>query len=241
MVGRYLCASPGDCDAETSKKEESKLWDYAPFVLAAWCAPSISCSRLPQVRKQLWISSPRACETQDGILSLLYMGNRSRSGPYWGGGICSHLVCGIALCKATGRRSLLWWASLHIQFPSLSKCLLACVRWYGRRIKVLTVYNVITLPSTQHFSAGFHFTCIFWDSRNIILFFNLEPSWRIRCLFVKYPFSSTVQRLFLTNFLTSFQYFLGHQMRAWGTQKPSVAVKNNLLKFIITEKLIKEA
>lgn len=50
---KCLCASPGDCGAASSKKEESKLWDYAPSVLAAWCAPSISHSQLPQVRKQL--------------------------------------------------------------------------------------------------------------------------------------------------------------------------------------------
>lgn len=125
--GRHLCVSPGDCGVAPHKKAESKQWGHATPVLAPWYAPFSSHSQLHQVRKQLWISSPGLCETQDGIPSLLYTENNSWRCPCWGGRICTHLVCDIALCKTTVKRSILGdgWASFHIvSFPvQMPSCL----------------------------------------------------------------------------------------------------------------------
>lgn len=68
-------------------------------------------------------------------------GKHIMEGPMLRWAVFTCLVCDVLSCKTMVQRSIPGdgWTSFHIQSLLLFKCLLAWVRWYGPRIKVLTI------------------------------------------------------------------------------------------------------
>lgn len=149
----------GDCGAtEEGRKQTMRAWPHwghGPHCLL--CSCNMMC---------IFQFSFTTVSCKGAALNILPKGLwNQRCDPFFGASgkqaieRLTHLVYDFSVCKFMVKRNILrdGWASFHIQSPSQFKCLLVWVRLYRPRIS-LTVYNLITLSSTQHTSLGFHFT-----------------------------------------------------------------------------------